>query len=50
MLHLAIAHEIGFRFDISFTNPISEKTPNLCHLARWSFLTHMEDLNEVAAL
>ena len=34
MLHLpAIAHEIGFDFDISFANPISEKTPNLCHLA-----------------
>ena len=33
MLHLpAIAHEIGFDFDISFANPISEKTPNLCHL------------------
>ena len=29
MLHLpAIAHEIGFDFDISFANPISEKTPN----------------------
>ena len=34
MLHLpAIAHEIGFDFDISFANEISEKTPNLCHLA-----------------
>ena len=34
MLHLpAIAHEIGFDFDISFANPISERTPNLCHLA-----------------
>ena len=34
MLHLpAIAHEIGFDFDIAFANPISEKTPNLCHLA-----------------
>ena len=33
MLHLpAIAHEIGFDFDIKFANPISEKTPNLCHL------------------
>ena len=34
MLHLpAIAHEIGFDFDITFANEISEKTPNLCHLA-----------------
>ena len=34
MLHLpAIAHEIGMDFDISFANEISEKTPNLCHLA-----------------
>ena len=33
MLHLpAIAHEVGFDFDISFANEISEKTPNLCHL------------------
>ena len=30
MLHLpAIAHEVGFDFDISFANEISEKTPNL---------------------
>ncbi len=34
MLHLpAIAHEIGFDFDIAMANEISEKTPNLCHLA-----------------
>ena len=34
MLHLpAIAHEIGFDFDITFANSVSEKTPNLCHLA-----------------
>ena len=46
MLHLpAIAHEIGFDFDISFANPISEKTPNLCHLAP-AGPTYMEDLNE----
>ena len=45
MLHLpAIAHEIGFDFDISFANPISEKTPNLCHLAP-AGPTYMEDLN-----
>ena len=34
MLHLpAIAHEIGMDFEIDFANGISEKTPNLCHLA-----------------
>ena len=45
MLHLpAIAHEIGFDFDISFANPISEKTPNLCHLAPAGH-AYMEDLN-----
>ena len=28
MLHLpAIAHEVGFDFDISYANPISEKDP-----------------------
>ncbi len=50
MLHLpAIAHEIGFDFDISFANPISEKTPNLCHLAP-AGLTYMEDLNEAGGV
>ena len=34
MLHLpAIAHELGLDFDIEEANAISEKTPNLCHLA-----------------
>ena len=45
MLHLpAIAHEIGFDFDIKFANEISDKTPNLCHLAPAGG-TYMEDLN-----
>lgn len=45
MLHLpAIAHEIGFDFDIAFANEISAKTPNLCHLAP-AGPTYMEDLN-----
>ena len=45
MLHLpAIAHEIGIDFDISFANSISDKTPNLCHLAP-AGPTYMEDLN-----
>lgn len=50
MLHLpAIAHEIGFDFDISFANPISEKTPNFCHLAP-AGPTYMEDLNEAGGV
>ena len=50
MLHLpAIAHEIGFDFDISFANPISEKTPNLCHLAP-AGPTYMQDLNEAGGV
>ena len=50
MLHLpAIAHEIGFDFDISFANPISGKTPNLCHLAP-AGPTYMEDLNEAGGV
>ena len=50
MLHLpALAHEIGFDFDISFANPISEKTPNLCHLAP-AGPTYMEDLNEAGGV
>lgn len=50
MLHLpAIAHEIGFDFDIKYANPISEKTPNLCHLAPAGH-TYMEDLNEAGGV
>ena len=50
MLHLpAIAHEIGFDFDITFANAISEKTPNLCHLAP-AGPTYMEDLNEAGGV
>ena len=50
MLHLpAIAHEIGWDFDISFANEISEKTPNLCHLAP-AGSTYMEDLNEAGGV
>ncbi len=50
MLHLpAIAHEIGFDFDIGFANEISEKTPNLCHLAP-AGPTYMEDLNEAGGV
>lgn len=50
MLHLpAIAHEIGFDFDIEFANEISAKTPNLCHLAP-AGPTYMEDLNEAGGV
>ena len=50
MLHLpAIAHEIGMDFEIDFANEISEKTPNLCHLAP-AGPTYMEDLNEAGGV
>ena len=50
MLHLpAIAHEIGWDFDITFANEISERTPNLCHLAP-AGPTYMEDLNEAGGV
>ena len=50
MLHLpAIAHEVGFDFDIAFANEISEKTPNVCHLAP-AGPTYMEDLNEAGGV
>lgn len=45
MLHLpAIAHECGFSIDLDHVNEISERTPNLCHLAP-AGPTYMEDLN-----
>lgn len=44
MLHLpAIAHEAGVKIDLDIANAISEKTPNLCHLAP-AGPHHMEDL------
>lgn len=50
MLHIpAIAHEIGFDFDISYANEISARTPNLCHLAP-AGPTYMEDLNEAGGV
>ena len=50
MLHIpAIAHEIGFDFDIAFANEINAKTPNLCHLAP-AGPTYMEDLNEAGGV
>ena len=50
MLHIpAIAHEIGFDFDIKFANEISDKVPNLCHLAP-AGPTYIEDLNEAGGV
>lgn len=50
MLHIpAIAHEIGFDFDISLANEVSAKTPNLCHLAP-AGPTYIEDLNEAGGV
>ena len=50
MLHIpAIAHEIGFDFDIAMANEVSARTPNLCHLAP-AGPTYMEDLNEAGGV
>ena len=50
MLHLpAIAHELGLDFDIELANTISERTPNLCHLAP-AGPTYIEDLNEAGGV
>ncbi len=50
MLHLpAIANECGVDFDLEEVNVISEKTPNLCHLAP-AGPTYMEDVNEAGGV
>ncbi len=50
MLHLpAIANECGVEFNLNMANEISEKTPNLCHLAPAGH-TYMEDLNEAGGV
>ena len=50
MLHLpAIANECGVKFNLDMANEISEKTPNLCHLAPAGH-TYMEDLNEAGGV
>ena len=50
MLHLpAIANECGVPFSLEEVNKISEKTPNLCHLAP-AGPTYMEDLNEAGGV
>ena len=50
MLHLpAIAHECGIEIDLDIANAISEKTPNLCHLAP-AGQTYMEQLDEAGGV
>ncbi len=50
MLHLpAIANECGVEFNLDIVNEISERTPNLCHLAP-AGPTYMEDLNEAGGV
>ena len=45
VLHLtAIAHEAGVNIDLHQINTVSEKTPNLCHLAP-AGSHHIQDLN-----
>ena len=50
MLHLpAIAHEAGVTINLSHANEISERTPNLCHLAPAGD-TFMEDLDRAGGV
>ena len=50
MLHLpAIAHECGIELDLDMVNEISERTPNICHLAPAGH-AYMEDLNEAGGV
>ncbi len=50
MLHLpAIAHEAGIELNVDMANAISEKTPNLCHLAP-AGRHYVEDLNEAGGI
>ena len=50
MLHLpAIAHECGIELNFDMANEISDKTPNLCHLAPAGD-TYMEDLDRAGGV
>ena len=50
MLHLpAIAHEAGVELSLDLANSISEKTPNLCHLAPAGD-TYIEDLDRAGGV
>ena len=53
MLHLpAIAHEAGIEIDLHEVNKISERTPNLCHLAPagHTFMCELDDAGGVQAV
>jgi dihydroxy-acid dehydratase len=50
MLHLpAIAHEAGVEINPDIVNAVSDRTPNLCHLAPAGD-DHMEDLNTAGGI
>ena len=50
MLHLpAIAHEAGVELNLEMANEISDKTPNLCHLAP-AGPNYIEELNEAGGI
>ncbi|MCD7774767.1 MAG: dihydroxy-acid dehydratase [Clostridiales bacterium] len=50
MLHLpAIAHECGIEINLDIANSISDKTPNICHLAP-AGRTYMEELDEAGGI
>lgn len=50
MLHLpAIAHECDIRIDLDMANEVSDRTPNLCHLAP-AGNHYIEDLNEAGGV
>lgn len=50
MLHLpAIANECGIKIELDKVNEISERTPNICHLAPAGH-AYMEDLNEAGGV
>ena len=50
MLHLpAIAHEAGVEINMETANEVSDRTPNLCHLAP-AGSTYMEDLEEAGGV
>lgn len=50
MLHLpAIAHECDLEIDLDMANRISDRTPNLCHLAP-AGNHYIEDLNEAGGI
>lgn len=50
MLHLpAIAHECGIEINLDIANEISERTPNLCHLAP-AGRTYIEELDEAGGV